>query len=745
MFRNKFMDRAFVILAALAVGLSAEATHAQEGAGDDEAAARSDEIIVTARRRAERLQETPISITAFSAEGMEERSIYDIGEIGAFTPNLSFGTTGIGSSDSARIHIRGIGQTDFLITTDPGVGIYVDGVYLARSFGSLFDLLDIERVEVLRGPQGTLFGKNTIGGAINVVSAQPHGETEGGVRATFGSFDRIDAKATINVPLVEDRLFARLSVLTANNDGYYENLYDGSRMSGDATIAGRAALRYVAADNVDISFVFEGASKRASAEGSKLVAIEPMGALFFPINLFIGPLGPSDVIADPYTTNSDFTGTANVSNLDMYGGSFTLNWEVNEKFAIKSITAYRELDTKFGADQDGTPLILAHTLDEVEHSQLSQEIQLSGAAFSDKVDWIAGLYFIGEKGDEFNNVDLVPGIFPVIGVDVSIDVINETDNKSYAAFAHGAWRMTDRLSLSAGLRFSDEKKEYFANHTHPLANTVVINDTVDDSWSSLSPKVGVEYRWSDGLMTYVSVSQGFKSGGFNGRPLDNSPGLESFDQEVVWSYEAGLKTELFDNRLRFNTALFYNDYSDIQVTLVALTDAMGNLLISVRNAAEAKIMGFEAELFANPTPAIDLYAGVGFTDADYGKFMDGPIDRSEQDFSFTPKWNVSVGGQYTADLGDFGALSLRADYNYQSEQFLDTVNSAALFQEGYGLLSTRVALQSPEGGWRLAVFGKNLIDKAYMVNGVDASTSFGLSFASFGPPRTWGVELSANF
>ena len=238
-----------------------------------------EEVIVTARKREESLQETPLSVTAFSSIDMEARSMAGLGEIGNYTPNVSFGTTGLGSGDSARVHIRGIGQTDFLLTTDPGVGIYVDGAYLSRTFGSLFNLLDIERTEVLRGPQGTLYGKNTIGGAINVISARPHEEFQGYAKVTTGSFDRLDGKVSVNVPIVKERLFARVSAMSTNNDGYARNLFDGSRLSDDETLATRGALRFLATDALTFDLAIDGTRKRAdpnSQNGLKMVKLKPL-------------------------------------------------------------------------------------------------------------------------------------------------------------------------------------------------------------------------------------------------------------------------------------------------------------------------------------------------------------------------------------------------------------------------------------------------------------------------------------
>ncbi len=704
-----------------------------------------DEIFVTARKREESLQNTPISITAFSATDLEVRSLTSLSEIGDHTPNLSFGSTGVGSGDSARVHIRGIGQTDFIVTTDPGIGIYVDGVYMARSFGSLFDLLDIERVEVLRGPQGTLYGKNTIGGAVNVVTEKPSDEFGGYAKVTAGRFNRIDGKVSLNMPLVEDKLSMRISAMSLNNDGFAENIFDGSPMSDDETLAARGVLRFTPNDSVDIELAVDVARKRAHSENLKLVSFDPTGALVFPINLFIGPFGSAQVLADPFQTNGDFSGPNNVNDLDAFGASFTLDWDLSDTVSLKSITAYREIETVYGADQDGTPLAIAHTLDMVDQEQFSQEFQLTGSSFDNRLDWVAGIYFISEQAHGFTDVDLLPGFFPAIGLDITIDVENKTENISYAGFVHGTYHLTDKFSTTLGVRYTYEEKEYFANHVHSQNGVPVIVAKEEDDWSAFSPKFGIDYQLTDDILTYASASRGFKSGGFNGRPLDNSPGLESYDPEFVWSYEAGVKSRFLDDRLQLNAAFFYNEYSDVQVTLVGLTDAMGNLLIVVRNAAEATMMGFEAEFQARPTENLDLFAGIGFVEADYDTFMDGAIDRSGQDFPYTPKWNINVGAQHTTIIDDFGTVTGRVDYSYRSEHFLDVANSPGLLQDDYGLLNAHVSYETADGQFGLALFGKNLTDEIYKVNGLDASAFFGLAFASFGAPRTWGIEATARF
>ncbi len=727
-------------------GIALPQAQAQDSTANDGARSTTiGEIVVTARKREESLQETPISITVFSGADLEDRSLTSLSEIGNFTPNLSFGSTGVGSSDSARVHIRGIGQTDFIITTDPGVGIYVDGVYMARSFGSLFDLLDIERVEVLRGPQGTLYGKNTIGGAVNVVTQKPEAEFGGYAKVTGGRFGRIDGKVSVNVPLVENKLSARVSGMTLNNDGFAKNLFDGSPLSDDETLAARGALRFTPNESLDIELAADVTRKRAHSENVKLVAFNPTGALVVPINFFLGPLGPAQILADPYATNGDFSGPNNVNDLNAFGASLTINWDINENVSAKSITAYREVDTAFGADQDGTPVAIGHTLDRVKQEQFSQEFQLIGTSFDGRLDWVTGIYFISEQANEFNDVDLVPGLFPIIGLDITIDVENKTQNVSYAGFFQGTYQLTDRLSTTLGVRYTYEEKEYFANHIHSQSGIRAITERAQNDWDAFSPKFGLDYQLTDDVLTYASVSRGFKSGGFNGRPLDNSPGLESYNPELVWSYEAGVKSRFMDDRVQLNAAFFYSDYSDVQVTLVGLTDAMGNLLIVVRNAASATMKGFEAELQVRPAEGFDFFAGVGFVDAEYDKFMDGPIDRSGQDFPFTPKWNVNLGGQYRAEIGELGSVTGRLDYSYRSAQFLDAANSPGLRQEAYGLINARIAYETPDGQFQLAAFGKNLNDKAYKVNGIDASSFFGIAFASFGPPRTWGIEATARF
>ncbi len=735
-----------------------------------------EEIIVTARKREERLQETPISITAFSAADLQRRTIESLSDIGRSTPNMdfSFSTNGSGSGTNAQIYIRGVGQQDFLLTTDPGVGIYVDGVYFARSMGGVLDVLDFERVEVLRGPQGTLFGKNTIGGAINIVTAKPGNDFAGRATVTGGNYSRIDANLSIDIPLVEDKLLAKFAASSRNRDGYGRRLIDNKKLGDINRDSSRLVLRWLASDNVDVTLSADYSRVREESVQQALVFVDPTNAPILQLwNALVGfPSGQpitSDLIqADPFDTLQ--TGRS-INNLDQWGLALTIDWDLGT-VNIKSITAYRDQEADFARDGDGSPATYVHTFNQTAQNQFSQELQFSGSSFGERLHWLAGGYLFDEDAVDNTDVDLAGGLFnalemlpgpliclgpggtpPCAGgagnpfnqfLDLQFFIFNDISIKSYAGFGQGTFNLTDRLSLTAGLRYTYEKKTYSLTHIRKNAGTFVVPPTViSDNWNSVSPRFGIEYQASPDLLFYSSAARGFKSGGFNGRPTTQGE-VESYDPEFLWSYEVGLKSEWFGRRLRFNTALFYNDYTDIQLSSVRATPE-GNLLLVVENAGKAKVKGFEIELLTRPIANLELSGGIGFIDAKFTKLAPGATITTDSKFPKTPKWNVNLSLEYRIFVGASGDLSMRWDYAYKARIENDVNNTPAISQKGYSLVNARLTYEHSSEAWQAFFFITNLTDTRYIENGIAALDSFGTAEAYFGRPREWGLGVTYRF
>jgi iron complex outermembrane receptor protein len=762
---------------------------AQEG----EATAKApgiEEIIVTARKRKESLQETPISITALSAVALEERSLSNLSEISDFAPNVVMATGLSGGGNNLEIFMRGVGQSDFLVTTDPGVGIYIDGVYHSRTFGAVFDLLDLGRVEVLRGPQGTLFGKNTIGGAISLITQKPTGEFGGYGEVTFGRFNRIDGRGTVNFPVIEDRLFARFSFSTKNRNGYAKRLdFNTGKVidrQGDEDITSvRGALRWLASDAIEVNIRADVATANGEAAPLTLAFFDDtgqFGGLGGLWNALVGipnglPMSSAFITSNPLTT---FGTGPNTNSTDIWGISATIDWDASDIIHVKSITAYRENDAAFGRDGDGSPLQYVQTFDQDTQNQFSQEIQLSGVSFNDRLTWIVGGFFFDETATDTNNVRLASGLYaalealpaaviplaPVtcppppgvflpcaggagnpfnIAFDLDFDMYNHINITSYAGYTQGTFQVTDKLSVTGGVRYTYEKKDYTLEHKRINSGVFIVPlTTVSDNWSKVSPMSSIEYRWSRDIMTYVKVAQGFKSGGFNGRPILQSA-VESFGPETLTSYEAGVKSQLFDRRLILNITGFYNKYKDIQLGSVS-SDPSGNLILLIQNAGKATVKGLEAELRARPAAGLDITGGLGYTDFQFDRLNPGVADITLATRPVkTPKWTANASIQYAFPVGEFGLLSLRGDWIYTSSYFQDNIDTPFIKQSGFSRFNARVVFEHVDGGWQVFAFGTNLSDKRYIINGIAALNSFGSAEATYGRPREWGIGVKKQF
>ena len=727
-----------------------------------------EETVVTAREIEESLQETPISITVFTAEQIESYGFNDLTDIGRFSPNVVFdqGTGNTGSSNNTQYFIRGVGQVDFLFTSDPGVGIYIDDVYLPRVTGSMLDLIDIERIEILRGPQGTLFGKNTIGGAVVVVSKGPDGELGGTATVTAGSRDRIDAKGAINIPLIEDELSGRFSVSTRNQDGYVKRVLTGDETGNVNSNAVRGQLRWTPENDWDIKLNGDYTRGREEAIANELLVVDTAAPVLQLWNLLVAPsYGPGIAYDERYLSpnwKSQATGP-NYSDIDDWGVSLNITKPLSDDVQFKSITAYRDTEAKFGIDVDYSPLTYMQTSNVNDHDQVSQEVQLTGSGFGDRLTWVSGGFYMHETGTDIFDFDLAAGLYdalealpagiiPGLGgrgnpvnatLDLDATIYNEIKINSYAVFTQGTFDVSEKLSLTIGVRYTDEKKDLETMTTRNASGVTSVPKTeLSASWDATTPHAAIEYQWTEDVMTYVSASRGFKSGGFNGRALTVNE-LSEFDPEYVWSYEAGIKSEWFGRRLVANVAVFHNDYSDIQLT--SIRDVNGFLVAITENAGEAEMEGFELEITALPTERLLIRGGIGYLDAKYTNLNPGATVTLDSEMVKTPEWTGNLSVDYTWPLGDMGTLTMGGDMSYRSSHFNEPTNLGILEQDAYKLLGAHVRLTSADEAWSLTLFGTNLTDERYMTNGVQALGSLGTADAAYGRPREWGLTLSASF
>jgi len=704
-----------------------------------------EEVIVVARRREESLQKVPISVTAFSADNIKAMSLTNLKELGQFTPNLTFFNDGQTGGTSAVVFIRGVGQVDPGYSWDPGVGIYMDGVYLGRMQGNNMDLGDLERVEVLRGPQGTLYGRNTIGGAINLISTKPTDELEGFVEITMGDFDRRDARASINLPLVPGKLAARVTAVTRNRDGFGTRLdfFSGDKIDqmGDRdSFSGRVLIDWNASDNVDVLLSFDATQSHQFGPVRKIVQFNE-SFLASLLNIFVEP-----DYGDAFLTDSDFTSYSNqlnVNNVDVQGVSLTVDWDIGV-WALKSITSYRDMEILNGVDPDGSIYTVADQRDEMTQDQFSQEFQFSGLAFDQRLNWVTGLYYFEEDGLTDASVDIYAELYNFIGLDLGLTLPVWINNQSYSAFGQGTYALSDRFSITAGLRYTRDEKEVTRELFHQHSGVVIAPlETVSDSWGAVTGRLSGEYQWNEDLMTYASVARGYKGGGINARGF-NAKEFVPFDPEYLWTYEVGFRSDLLNNRIRFNTSVFYSDYDDIQFSVVEVSED-GVPIFLIANAAKARVQGLESEFIVAPVQGMILSAGVGLIDAKYTSADPTTGITEDSKFAKTPKWSVNLAAEYSFPIGGWGELVSRLNWAYKTRIYHDAANSPVVVQEPYGLLNANLSLLEGDGKWVLAAFVTNALDEHYIVAGTDFLPSLGFAEVQYARPREWGLSFQYNF
>ena len=760
-----------------------------------------EEIVVTARKREESLQDTPISVAAFTADDIEQRGMVDFADLGEFTPNVVFDFTApIAAGNSAAIiMIRGVGSADWALPVDPGVGIYLDGVYISRTIGQVMDTVDVERIEVLRGPQGTLFGRNTIGGAISVVTKKPTTDSfHGRAEVTTGSYDRIDVNAYVNVPMGEN-LAGSISVSSRNRDGYVKNLGDGPDLGDNEDLSGRLAFRWTPSDAITVDLTADYSTTDENPAPNVLIDVAEDG--FFPKlnNLVSGDpacggfavstdparfgndkcyndqwvVGPfktwsSHVSATPELQTDERFGIAvrPDSELNVWGVGGTIEWDINDNFTFKSITAHRRVEDGFWSrDTSHSKLpvhVIVRTANDYEQKQTTQEFQLLGNAFDDRLEWLVGLYYLKETGKHLDVVELP--------FNTVFDSGGTIDNESKAVFAQGTFDITSQLSLTAGVRYTDEEKEFvpasyvgidrgvpfplsispaspFDCRGTPLsaANTegscVLPPEPAHSNASELQPYVNLSYQWAEDFMTYVSYSEGFKAGAFTQRVFPAKREVPVAGPEFVKVYEGGFKSTLLDNRMRLNASVFFTDYTDMQVTSDE-SDSAGTIGLSTVNAAEAEILGFELEMTAVPTPEMLLQVGVGYLDAEYVKLDEGVAFAIDDQLINAPEWNINAAAQYSIDLGDMGSLTPRLDLAHTSKVANDDRNTPLLVQDAYTLLNLSLTWRDVDDVWSVTAAGRNVTDEAYLITGFSNNNG---TEGVYGLPATWSVSLRRNF
>ncbi len=713
----------------------------------------SPEVIVTAQFHAESLQRTPLAITAISGAEMLDKGYNDITGLAQLVPSVDLTSTGAYGGKTLAAFIRGVGASDYNFGVEPGVAFYLDDVYLGPSYGTmlLLDVSDLERIEVLRGPQGTLSGKNAIGGAVRLVTQKPKGDGSGYVEVEGGSLSTLRFRAAYDMPVIDDQLFMRVSGYSSHRDGYVELLdfacvnptETGNTAApyglketqppgecrrgnlGDEDVhAGKLQFRWLPTENVEVNLSGDYIDDDSNGAADVLIGMNPSGFTHFDATTAIPLYGvPYDTRFLPPNRYSSYATFSNpqyglnypsVDTLLTRQSALTADWKINSNMSLTSITGYREYTGHWSYDSDSSPLATDGVYDIQSHEQLTQEIRLTGTSLSDRLSWtFGGFYYHGRERD-------VATIYAAL-YNLFIDTDSRPSNTNYAAYLHTEYALTDALTLVAGLRQSYESKTYlYIENDIPgtPSNSFPggFYDPAHTGYNHFDYRFGLQYQVTPDFMTYVDVATGFRGGGFNPRPATPAQAV-GYGPERLISYEIGARNEFLDRRIQFNNTGYFSHYTDIQLTANLVDVGTGFPDAVVTNAATADIYGFESELRADFNSWLSLNGAASYTHFRYTNlglaagFVNGPTLESDQ--VYTPTWKFNMGAKAALPLLQrYGKLTLESDFSWRSLQYADAANSPQLAIPAYGLLDARLEM-AMEHGWLVSLGGTNITDRFY--------------------------------
>jgi iron complex outermembrane receptor protein len=850
---------------AIVACMSAPAMAQDEGGEQDgSTAGRNTQIIVTAEFREAALQDTPIAITAVNAEMLAARGQTDISQVAAQAPNVTLRPQPQNGGSGLIAFIRGVGQTDFNYALDPAVGVYIDDVFIPTLSSSLLELVDLERVEILRGPQGTLAGRNALGGAIKLFAARPRGDDSGLFRVEYGAFNHVSARGMADFG-VTDTLAVRVSGMGRSRGGYVDIVdyalthpnsnvpatnsrgrgnFDYQSMGGQSVVAGRLSAQWEPNDRLEVYVSGDFTREDSEAVPAVLLAAGAVSAdpanfdpfsdnpatnadggpwlrgkdgNAVPVNCAFVPAGPyscdtADLASlgyDPrYVSYSNFLDGRTPTSQAPYKPYFSLpvtqftgwgvhgqiTYDLSDNVQLVTIGSYRTYESKWGQDQDATPVPVAQLDNQLNHEAWTAEMRLNFEAFNGFMQGTVGGFYMDQNGEYTARVDLnYAGIDFIHGPDT-------TPSTTEALFGTVTIFPTDRLSLTGGLRYTRDEKlytyfrsnpdgtvpfqgslappagappicEYFYGADPDGGGPVSIGNSpnclltglfgISDGFKGdrFDWRAVADYRFSDEFLMYVSASTGFKAGGVNPRPFFgpsagdcNAPGyvapapcnqLRAFEPETITTYEVGFKADLLEDRLRVNGAAFYNDYQNIILTLPACPSVP---CLQPRNVGEAEVKGFELEATAYPVDGLSFEGALSYIDFQYDAASVAGAGLTGNEITpYTPEWTWSVAAQYDHEFSSGALGSIRLDGAYQSSMFTDTFNTVWSEIDGYFLANGRIAFTDPDDKWTMELRVDNIFDKYYFLSVSDVTRSLGLSTGVPGLPRTWRVAVERRF
>lgn len=688
-------------------------------------------IMVTATRTGETdLQVTPITIKTFNETDIDEQGIEDVGDIIHSTPGLNLGQ----NVNNAQVYIRGVGTNNVFPGADTSSTIHYDGVYLARPAMALTDFVDIERIEVLKGPQGTLYGRNSVGGTINFISRLPTDKFRLKVSGEYASFDKRRVTANVSGPLLGDKLMAGLSVMRSKSDGYLENKHPSgtSRLPGEDREGIEGKLRWRMWNKAELIL------------GADYVHQDDAPPIYKPAykDIFGTTITGPVVLKDPWEVNIPSDPSVKLKN---YGFSAKLTADFLQDYKFTSLSAYREIDNPLLVDADFSEIAEFFTNNHMFQHQFSQEFQINKQ--HGRLTWVAGYYYFQEKDSMDFNVAL-----PTLASSLGLTNFNSlTDSsvytKSYALFLQGTYAVSDKLSVILGTRRNKDKKRIKAVGKLAIGGTTTPSYVADDDddWSAWTPKLGVSYAINDSLFTYGLITGGYKSGGFNGT-AGTDP---AFGPEYITAYEIGLKSDWWNKRLRINTSLFHYDYSDLQVLIFKQITTAAAVNAIIDNAATADVNGLELEMALTPTSSWRFDAGFSYLDATYAKYNAArtvstqPLDLSGNHLNSSPQFTVDLTGRFYQNVPG-GTLAYRLNFYWQDREYYTAFNDKATSQPEYELVNASLSYTTNDESIEFILYGNNLTNRDYINTTVDFSTLVGVA-GKVESPRHFGIKAIYRF
>jgi iron complex outermembrane receptor protein len=744
----------------------AAATLAQAQAAPSGSASHVEEVVVTAQRRAQNSQEVPVTIQALSAATIQKLGIKSSTDISQYTPNVDIALPA-GEGNQPIVTIRGIGLNDYDSNNSGPNGVYVDEVYLSAPASQTFQTFDLERIEVLKGPQGTLYGRNTSGGAINFITAKPTDTPEGDFHLSYGSFNTINLEAAIGGPIAPG-LDGRIALVTNQSDGYMHNGLTGTQENGQNNVAGRAMLQWKPRSDLTVLLnLHAGYVDNRPTEYRHVGTIDPTtGAECSNANI----LGGKCVDLFGYgTPNKFYEGDYNRREhlrVKDFGGYLRFDYTPGA-ITYTSLTAFTHSDRYHPEDSDASPDRLLEITYGAQSNTVTQEFRASQS--TDKYNWVGGFYYLYEALGQNQPLDSLLDIDSIFGPGAGDGLAtiftdrSHQDTTSYAVYGQGDYHLTNALTLTLGGRYSYEEKSFVYNSGETIQEggennfaPTVYNPQVNESLSdgAFNYRAALNYKFTEGVRAYGSIATGFKSGGFNGGFLSSDPAeittqLKPVRPEHVTSYEVGLKTDLLDRRLRIDLAAFYNDYQDMQVFTQINSPVFGNPPLNVLdNAPKAHTQGIDLSIIGKPFGNLTITENLGLLQTRLDQYT-VTRDPSTPDFSgnrlpLSPTVSSSTILDYSQPAPG-GDVDVQLSFNYKSKQFFDTSNDPLTTQAGYWIENARVAYSFKDAHWEVAAYVHNLSGEKYLIDAFDLSSPFGLIEDVVGRPRELGVELNYRY